>query len=415
MCDKTKRNGFISISNSIYTLDEKSKKVSNIDMSYQPNSTQRTLVGNKIDESKSTSCTYKSKEYKLFDAQICTSIHKNYKLPTSTNTQKPVAELIFSFRVDSPNEDITAILFCFPIYTIKDIKDINPYLHQLVKDPIPTKQYTTETTGSYEIKENTKKGDSKTLIGCINEAISKNTGDESTKINNYQYENNTCYLFTTPNTIKGDMIHGEIKNIENSARSTTTYANIDSLFKSDYLSYTTCINSTTTRYAKAIKTRVCIFPNGLSVTSDIFNQLALQMGVILKPYKFYDNDIIKQNIEEAHCDCNNTSAFIPEYYKPVNTKGSVVGISEKPLCPFKSEAQYKCVPFNKLKTISTCDIGTTTLPQYIDDILKSHSVNSQTDIKLTPVQLAAIGITVVGLIGITGLVSLSIYMYKRKL
>ena len=86
-----------------------------------------TIVGNKINDPSSNSCTYNGNTYTLVEIQICKALHDGYKLPNMNDT--PSAEMILTFSGN--NTDFAGILLCFPIYN-NGVSDHDAYLNQII-------------------------------------------------------------------------------------------------------------------------------------------------------------------------------------------------------------------------------------------------------------------------------------------
>jgi hypothetical protein len=92
-----------------------------------------TIVGNKINDPSSNSCTYNGNTYTLVEIQICKPLHDGYKLPNMNDT--PSAEMVLTF---SGKSDFAGILLCFPIYNI-GVSDHDAYLNQIINHSESTK------------------------------------------------------------------------------------------------------------------------------------------------------------------------------------------------------------------------------------------------------------------------------------
>ena len=93
-----------------------------------------TIVGNKINDPSSNSCTYNGNTYTLVEIQICKSLHEGYKLPNMNDT--PSAEMVLSFSGN--NNNFAGILLCFPIYNT-GVSDHDAYLNQIINHSESTK------------------------------------------------------------------------------------------------------------------------------------------------------------------------------------------------------------------------------------------------------------------------------------
>lgn len=92
-----------------------------------------TIVGNKINDPSSNSCTYNGNTYTLVEIQICKPLHDGYKLPNMNDT--PSAEMVLTF---SGKSNFAGILLCFPIYNT-GVSDHDAYLNQIINHSESTK------------------------------------------------------------------------------------------------------------------------------------------------------------------------------------------------------------------------------------------------------------------------------------
>ena len=270
-----------------------------------------------------TSCTYKSVIYKLKSIKICNSIH--------TVSFTPIAELILSFyssSVDRGKTDVTDILFCLPIYTGTS----NNYLLQMVDQTNVPKYDYTPNKGEYT--GGTVTNDT-SLIDCVKSAASIDSASMKPPIVAYQWNGSKCELFDTINTGNNSYNIGTITNTtSNSITFSTKVTKLNEIFTSESLSYVTCADDTNYHIL------VLVFKDGLSVEEKVFKQLKLQMNLILPSYSFRSGNVSVLN--------NNLT---PTFYKPL--ANAVTGITPQGQCPFSATKQYKCVPFDKLATMSS--------------------------------------------------------------
>lgn len=82
-----------------------------------------------MDNLSSNTCRYQSNAFTLVDIQLSKSMHTGYLLPTETDT--PMAELIFSYSSNSSQSKLSGILLCLPIY--EGEPDHSSFLTQLVR------------------------------------------------------------------------------------------------------------------------------------------------------------------------------------------------------------------------------------------------------------------------------------------
>jgi len=320
-----------------------------LSVSFAPKiSTTSSLNGNKITIMGDNTCEYKEQGYKLIDIQICSAIHTGFKVQTN---KPPIAELIFTFNRSSNNgnTDVTNILFCLPII----IGTNNPYLQQLVTNPIPSKEFT--ITDGIKYAEDNVNGNNKidgiSLASCVDKAST------TQNVLGYDYNNKICRLFESTGSVYSDVryISGTISGTSNNLTTVTTYPSLDSIFNTESISYRMCPDKR--------KMHVYIFPDGITVTQNLYNQLLLQMGGKLLKYKYGTDIVINTALR-----CGTQDKF---YYYPVKPGTKVVGISSTNTCPYLQHTTYKCMPLNQLSKIA----GDTNIKgQTLSDIVKKSCI-----------------------------------------
>jgi len=119
-CPSDVSTGLVQIVGPIQQTDLNSITVADVPISISFGSSIPSMDGNHIHVDSSTTqttCRYKGKLFTLMDIQICSSVHKGYRLPGMTD--EPIAEMILSFSPPSTPSDraeYSGILMCFPIY-----------------------------------------------------------------------------------------------------------------------------------------------------------------------------------------------------------------------------------------------------------------------------------------------------------
>ena len=338
--------GFIDVTG-LTTTNLEEQTYHDLSVSFAPKTTPSTLGYNKIIEptGQSNTCVYKDREYTLSDLQICSSIHKGFTLPGSANSV-PKAELIITFKSStlSDKTKVRNILLCLPIYI--GIKN-NPYLHQLIEKPFPSHKYKInigKMNGSNAIDEKNKVN---SLAECITYASDKkdNPDTSTPPVLGYDYDGTKCRLFgITGNTSdEAGYISGDILQTQNIIEDIPSkIPTLDSIFEEgvESISYQRCFDiNTSTEY-----TYIYVFRSGIIITQSVYDQLFLQMGGILLPYKL-GNTTIPVNPALV---CGTTHKFL--YFK-VEPKKKVVGISSTKTCPYLKQ-NYKCIPLNQLSKIA---------------------------------------------------------------
>ena len=413
-CPYDSNNGFVELVGPIQTLDLKDITVNSypLSISFAPKTTIPSLIGNRIDESIENTCTYREEKFSLADIQICNNTHKGYNLPGVN--EKPVAELILTFF--SKKSEISGILLCLPIYDSGKVSH-DTYLSQLIDIDIPSCTYN-NNIGSEYIGNDYNNIQNSTLNNCIKSCC----GDPNCLA--YTFKKGTCYLKKDIPSIKKtndtDIISGTINHSELSKPLCTdnkkkqnkkdTVANLQTLFYEDEkdisqtsIAYKTCIETINNNRTPSYKTLyVVVFPNGIHLTQQVYQQLLIQIGgslknymlppVItngeqtLKSYNFDDNGNKKPITlsKEGHVyrtpvsSCTDEFKQKFEYFQLPPRLPTIKFQSD--ICPYYKTTEYKCVPFNQLKDLSGNYViqGNKTL----DTILYEKQQIQQADIKI---------------------------------
>jgi hypothetical protein len=425
-CSALSNTGFVHFTGPIQPSELKSIT----DISYFPltfafssRSTIPTLLAsNQIEGGMGNSCVYLGKRYNLTNIQVCSPLHKGYKLPGETQTS--VAECILTYAPsDKSQPPVSGIIICFPIYD-SGTPAYDGYLDQIVND--------TEIQCGYEnvIGKMYEGSDQQTIKDTSLRQCIKSCCDDTNCLA-YSFGNGTCHIkHTIPNLLStGDgAISGKInRNIKPtcspSSTPTSLVNQIESMFYQpdgstthSIIAYKTCIE--TNRGSEGLY--VFVFPKGIRMRSSSYQQLVLRLNGTLSEYTIPmtirgDNMTLlryrmdngrKLPIEysaEGKVYITTVSTCTEEFYKGFehfilpsrknvrtssgaqtsrnNTNPSQIvesftsspSESDGNSCRRLTTQQYKCVPFNEATDLSGNIVipGNTTL----DDILKKQKEN----------------------------------------
>jgi hypothetical protein len=436
-CPPDTNTGFVTLIGPIQTSDLNAISVSKnpLIFLFGPKSTPPTLInGNMIDESTGNSISYNGNKFLLGNIQICKSIHDTYRLPGQT--QLPVAELILSFHASSLPKylsEISGILLCVPIYNSGNSSH-SEYLDQLIDPTSISCNYTNESGAEYE-GTSYKTINNSSLIKCVKSCC------DDTNCLAYTFKSGVCSLKNTIPTLnknrESSIISGKIN------RNTPLKPQCESTKKGDNLSSTAIVpnlesifyesNNDTSQTSFAYKTcfetlntnnelqsnglYVFVFPNGIHLTQQNFENLRLRINNTLKEYEVppairgpdptlytykmdggnkkiistsNNGNIYKTSI--STCTTEFKDRF--EYFtSPPFSQSSSSSLSQSiransshlgnspnlsralDQCNYYKTNQYKCVPFDQLRDLS----GEYVIPGNVtmDDIMKKQNQTEQ--------------------------------------
>jgi hypothetical protein len=410
-CPPDVNTGFIELIGPIKMPELQTISVNSypLSISFAPRQTPPTLVGNRIDESTENTCTYKGQRFHLADVQICSSLHKGYILPNMN--EKPVAELILTFASQNTSNNIqslSGVLLCLPIYE-SGFPQHHHYLMQIIDPNIPSCKYSHNIGYEYN-GDSYNKIDNTTLTGCIRSCC----GDPNCIA--YTFNNGTCNMKNSIQPINKSADDGYIsgkvdhkqavaseatcpKNGKNKD-SENIIANLQTLFyewdgdlSQSSLSYKSCFETLDENNSPVSRSLyISVFPTGIHLTQQGFQQLLLQLGGKLatynappairnaeqtvRTYKFDDNGnktaltssaegiIYRTSLSSCTDDFINRFEF---FTKPPRLPTLKIDTNS---CPYYTTTQYKCVPFNQLNDLSGNYVipgGNTTLQTILDN------------------------------------------------
>lgn len=429
-CPSDSNTGFVTLVGPIQTSDLNNISVNKnpLTISFSPKSVPPTIInGNRIDESTGNSISYNGKTYLLSDIQICSVIHNTYRLPGQT--QSPVAEMILSFYAStSPiyDKELSGILLCVPIYNSGNPSH-NEYLDQLIDPNSISCNYINESGAEYE-GANYKTLNDSSLLKCVKACC------DDTNCLAYTFNSGTCYLKNTIPPInknrESSVISGKInrnaplkQQCESDKKSggnqsSAIVPNLETIFyetnndrSQTSFAYKTCFETVNTNNQLQYKSiYVFVFPNGINLTQQNFENLRLRMNNTLRDYevppaikgpeptlytyKMNDgNKIINTtsttgNLYKTSISiCTNEFKDRIEYFTnppllAVSDKSKSLQLGNSPnllrtldQCNYYKTTQYKCVPFDQLRDLS----GEYVIPGDVtmDDIMKKQKQTNE--------------------------------------
>lgn len=434
-CPSDSNTGFVTLVGPIQTSDLNRISVSKSELSilFGPKSIPPTIVnGNRIDDSTGNSITYMGNTFLLSDIQICSVIHNTYRLPGQT--QSPVAEMILSFYASkSPiyGTELSGILLCIPIYNSGNPSH-NEYLDQLIDPNSIACNYINESGAEYE-GTNYKTLNDSSLVKCVKACC------DDTNCLAYTFKSGTCYLKNTIPPInknrESSIISGKInrnaplkpqcesdKKSVGGNQSSAIVPNLETIFyetnndrSQTSFAYKTCfetVNHDNQLQYKSIY--VFVFPNGIHLTQQNFENLRLRMNNTLKDYevppaikgpeptlftykmndgnKIINTTSINGNLYRTSIStCTDEFKNRFEYFTnpPIllpSTKYNSLKLGNSPnllrnleQCNYYKTTQYKCVPFDQLRDLSGEYVipGDTTMDEIIKKQKQTNENQSQ--------------------------------------
>lgn len=408
-CPDGVNTGFIQLNGPISQTDLNGITHPNpINIAFGPRSTIPNIFGNRIDETTYNTCTYFGNTYTLEYVKICSVMNTGYIIPGITEV--PEAELIISFKISS-NKNLTKttnILLCVPIYNSTYLSH-DKYITQILDNSSCKPSSLDENTTYY--KENTtytiKKANS--LSKCYSQACNNPTTLAYTyypNTNSVGLQKGNCLLFNSiPISTKTALskedekysISGTVNHNQSYNTNKGTFFTLESIFHSDKddtvqtsLAYTTCFGF---EEYNSITSYVLVFPNGIHLTSSIFQYLKIKLDGKFIPYSVSGTEFKRINSISTISD-NFRKGF--QYFQlPPNTQTKKFNTDT---CPYYQTSQYKCTPFNQLTDLSNNYVipGNKTL----EDILEKEE--EEEPINTDDVMIYAI-VGVLSIVFITGL------------
>jgi hypothetical protein len=427
-CPSDVNTGFIQLVGPIHQQDLNAITIKSypLSISFAPRTTIPTLIGNRIDESTENTCTYRGQRFTLVDVQIVAPVNKGYILPGQTS--EPVAELVISFSANTAANDLSGlsgILLCVPIYDSGSTNHAD-YLTQLIDPNSPTCDYThlagSEYTGSdYNTLTNSS------LTSCIKACC------DDTNCLAYTFANGTCHIKNSipsinklgdNNYISGTVNHNatnksaaacSAKTTSNSNNKKLGTPNLETIFYSfnddvsqSSLAYKTCFETIGSNNLPTSRSLyIVVFPNGITLTQEGFQQLLIQLNgnlptyvvppairggdATLRSFKFDDEGnkvptIISQEgsiYSTPVSTCNDEFKHRFEFFTlpprlPISKNATLNSDSKS---SYYKTTQYKCMPFNQLTDTEQINDGTYVIPgnKTLATILKEQSKAKTTE------------------------------------
>jgi len=411
-CPSDVNTGFIELRGLISQQDLNTITVKSypLSLAFKPKTTIPSLLGNRIDESTENTCTYRGQKFSLVDVQICNIVSKGYTLPGKTS--QPVAELVLSFSANKGGNDSSAlsgILLCILIYD-SGTPDHGEYLNQLVDSSCKhtrNKGYVPDPFNDYyNFKHETS------LTSCINLCCD----DKDCTSYLYDKRGGGCVVYKGIHKLEkiplggkntqediDAITSGTVDHTSTSSCSNTTDSgknedgkkagtpNLETIFygwKGDTtqtsIAYKTCfetIDKANNQTSRSLY--IVIFPNGITLTSNGFQQLLLQMSLqdnklpdysvpasirggdsTLKNYKFNnagnkvptvistDGNIYSTPVSVCTDDFKHRFEYFTLPPRTSSSSSSLTNNWNSEQCPYYETSQYKCMPLNQSKDLS---------------------------------------------------------------
>jgi hypothetical protein len=418
-CSAAGNTGFIEFAGPIQPSELKAITVTSwfpLTFAFAPRTTIPTLLsGNQIEEGVGNTCIYQGKRYHLVNVQLCSPLHKGYKLPGETQT--PVGECIVTYAPTSDQGSVSGILLCFPIYD-SGTPAYDGYLDQIVNDTEISCGYENEVGKTYEGADQNTINDT-TLRHCV-----KACCDDSQCLA-YSFGGGTCHIkHTIPNLLStGDTtVSGKIKrgmapscsssNSSSSSNPNSLVSTLESLLYQpngttthSVMAYATCFE---TQKPATHSLYVMVFPKGIRMRSSSYQQLLLRTNGSLPTYRIPpvirggEPTLLRYRMDNGRKVPTEFSAQGEIYRTTVSTcteefqtrfghfllpsrssassasskKGSALGGSNGATgCGRLTTEQYKCVPFNEATDLS----GNIVIPgnSTLEDILKKQKESKE--------------------------------------
>lgn len=328
-CPLDANTGFIKIKTIIQQNDLNFISVNDspLSLSLAPRTTIPSLIGNRIDETTDNICRYKSDKFTLSDVQITELIHEGYKLPG--NTSNGVAELIISFKNNTPNPSdsstyLTGILLCFPIYE-SNVEEHSKYITQLLTN----NQNETNKVSNLEALIYDSKNDKSQVSLAY-----KTCFETSNSINTIKGINShTMYVIVFPN--------GIYLNSQNFQKLRNKIKDNDNLLPKYNI------------------------PSGFRQAEDTVKSYKINEDGDKIPLVLSNKGVIYTN--QIDCFTEDFKNRFEYFLYPPRIPTSS-GVDSLDKCPYYKTTQYKCVPLNQLTDLS----GNYVIPgnKTLDTILK---------------------------------------------
>jgi hypothetical protein len=416
-CSASSNTGFVHFAGPIQPSELQAITVSSyfpLTFSFAPRTTIPTMIAsNQIDENFGTTCIYQGKYYYMINVQVCSPLHKGFKLPGETQT--PVAECILTY-MPWPKEGLSGIVLCFPIYD-SGTPVYDGYLDQIVNDTEISCGYENETGKAYE-GEGQQTIKNSTLRQCIKSCC------DDTQCLAYSFGGGTCHikhtipalLSTGDNTVSGKIKRGVAPTGCSASSPNALVSTLESMLYQpngstthSIIAYKTCFE---TMKPSTQSLYVMVFPKGIRMRSASYQQLVLRANGTLPSYKvppvIRDNEptVLRYRMENGRKVATESSPQGEVYTTTVSTcteefqqrfehfilparkdtrqpssssssSSSAVStrLEENKSCLQRTTEQYKCVPFNEATDLNGNIVipGNTTL----EDVLKKQKESKE--------------------------------------
>lgn len=429
-CSASSNTGFVHFAGPLQPSELKAITVASyfpLTFSFAPRTTVPTLLyNNQIEENIGNTCIYQGKRYHLLSVQLCSPVHKGYRLPGETQT--PVAECVLTYVPSAEQAGASAILLCFPIYD-SGTPAYDGYLDQIVTDTEISCGYENEVGKTYEGADQKTVKDT-TLRQCV-----KTCCDDAQCLA-YSFGGGTCHIkHTIPNllstndaTVSGKIKRGLPTSSCSSGSPNSLVSTLESLLYQPngatthtILAYKTCIE---TKKPATHGLYIMVFPKGIRMRSSSYQQLVLRTNGTLPAYQLppviRDDEptVVRYRMDDGHkiftefsskgevynttvSTCTDEFQQRFEYFtlpprtssvrssrilgssaNTVSTAGTAGGQES---CRTLTTEQYKCVPFNEATDLSGNVVlpGSTTLEEVLKKQKESKTGKTESSTSLS--------------------------------
>jgi hypothetical protein len=387
-CSAAGNTGIVHFAGPIQPSELEDIKVSSyfpLTFAFAARTTPPTLLNrNHIEDGIGNSCFLNGKRYNLVGIQVCSPLHKGYKLPGET--QVPVAECVLTFSPSGmDSQTMSGILLCLPIYE-SNTPAYDAYLEQIVTDPDISCGYENQVGKTYEGTDQKTIKDS-TLRKCVKACC------DDAQCLAYTFGGGTCHIkHTIPNLLStGDAtVSGKIRRDLPKSCATTSanslVASLETLFyrpdgstTHSILAYKTCFETINRVRSQSNSLYVMVFPKGIHMRPASYQQLVLRANGWLPPYgvpeiiRNGERTLLRYRMENGRkvptddsgsgrlytttlSTCTDEFRDRFEYLllpprtdtrAPSGSSGSSGSGSDQGSCRRLTTEQYKCVPFRE--------------------------------------------------------------------
>jgi hypothetical protein len=380
-CASDVNTGFIKLTGPIQKqyLDAITHNRYPLTLNFGARTTPPTLIGNRIEDSTGSSCTYAGKTFDLKDVQICSVIHTGYLPPGQTG--QPVAELVLSYKANATvtnTLDAAGILLTIAIYD-SGPPQYDEYLNQLVDSSLTACNYSYQPGTNYGTPDY-QQLPNLSLSNCVKSCC----GDPNCLA--YTYQSGTCHLKNSTSQLttildqsysSGAIDRMHPRQAPPPSAMVPTLQSIFSAWPNDNrqasFGYTTCFETMDGNNNPQSKNLFILhFPIGIRLLPSIFQQFVLASNGTLPRFMlspairgtdgtlqtYYFDTSGKKVGTQTSADGFLYSTALPTCNKEFTDRfqyftlaprlpTTTTTTSSNETCPTYKTSEYKCVPFNE--------------------------------------------------------------------